>query len=294
MNKNKEVLKIFIWSIVMGFVVLIAGFLIQNYNIDNMSSLNYPENFIAQSDYVPLSGSGPESLFESNDTERLDIFLNNLFEWGIAIALILAVLFIVLGSVEYMTTDAVFKKEEGIKKITAALAGLILALVSWVILNQINPNLLNMDITIVGQEASRYAQQRINNPENFNTDNDVEISSALSPENRDAIIGVRNITGANTLVSGRDIRERAQRMSVEENITFEEAQAILYESIRNGTYGDITTFYSDPGIQNDSFIDNYRQEVWGRVGGGVRSVGGFLYDNFTWWDGTGWGNLISP
>ena len=72
----------------------------------------------------------------------LGSFLKQIFNWGIGIAVTLTILMIIFGGVQYMTTDAIFKKEEGKKRITGAVAGLLLSLSGWLILNQINPKIL--------------------------------------------------------------------------------------------------------------------------------------------------------
>ena len=71
-----------------------------------------------------------------------------MFKFLIAIAGVLAVIMIVIGGVEYMSTDAVYGKSEGKNKITRALGGLLLALISWLILNTINPDTLNTALNI--------------------------------------------------------------------------------------------------------------------------------------------------
>jgi hypothetical protein len=279
MKFKKDTTKIFLISGTLGLFVLFSAFLIQDFNSQATTSQNNTGYLSAQtsSAYVPLSGNQPGDIFADatgGDFELVDL-LQSLFKWGIALAIILAIFFIVLGSVEYMTTDAVFNKKEGIKKIESALAGLILALVSWLILNTINPQLLSTELVVINQRA---IQQRVTNPENFNRENDIEIAEGVSNNTRTAIESVSDQTGANTLISGRDIRERSQRLAIEQDISFNDARDQVYESIENGTYGDITTAYVDPGEQNDSFIDNYGQEVWSRTANGARAVGGFIWD----------------
>jgi hypothetical protein len=53
---------------------------------------------------------------------------------------------IVIGGVQYLSTDAISGKNEGRKKIENALGGLLLAILAWLILNTINPELLNIKI----------------------------------------------------------------------------------------------------------------------------------------------------
>jgi hypothetical protein len=96
---------------------------------------------LAASSYVPLVSDLP---FSSTGSAGggLGSFLKQIFNWGIGIAVTLTILMIIFGGVQYMTTDAIFKKEEGKKRITGAVAGLLLSLSGWLILNQINPNIL--------------------------------------------------------------------------------------------------------------------------------------------------------
>jgi hypothetical protein len=53
---------------------------------------------------------------------------------------------ILLGGVQYMTSEAMGSKEAGKEKIKNALWGLRLAIISWLILSTINPDLLNISI----------------------------------------------------------------------------------------------------------------------------------------------------
>ena len=73
---------------------------------------------------------------------NLSTLLGTVFNFGIAIAVVLALIMIILGGIEYMTTDAWTKKEEGKQRIINALLGLGLALVSWLLLFIINPTLV--------------------------------------------------------------------------------------------------------------------------------------------------------
>ena len=90
--------------------------------------------------YVPLVPDLPISGGQGGG--ELGTFLLEIFQWGTGVAVALAVLMIILGGVQYMTTDAFFKKEQGKERIKAAVIGLLLALSGWLILNQINPDIL--------------------------------------------------------------------------------------------------------------------------------------------------------
>ena len=99
--------------------------------------------------YVPLE-KGVFDDFTSRVTaeegNELGLFLGQTFQFGLAIAAALAVIMIVWGGVEIMLSESVFKKDDGKKKIKDAIYGLLLALVSWLILYTINPDILNFKL----------------------------------------------------------------------------------------------------------------------------------------------------
>ena len=84
----------------------------------------------------------------SNDKEnsKLGEYLNIMLRIFIGICAVLAVIMIVMGGIEYMTTELISSKEEGRKRITNAIFGLLLALGAYTLLNTINPDLLNTDL----------------------------------------------------------------------------------------------------------------------------------------------------
>lgn len=94
---------------------------------------------------------------------QLGVYLNGLYLLGIGIASGLAVVYITIGGIEYMVSASAGKKEEGRKKIIAAVGGLLLALASFVILNTINPELLQFNLQqAISNLASRYEPQFAN------------------------------------------------------------------------------------------------------------------------------------
>ncbi|HRY30823.1 MAG TPA: pilin [Candidatus Paceibacterota bacterium] len=145
--------KIILGSAIVFTLVIFVAVLFQSDVLT--ATRNSGEQSLAQAgqsvaNYVPISGKGLFDQGQGTGTSKtsLSAVLKQLFNWTVAIAIILAVLFILLGAIQYMTTDAVFDKKEGWAKIESAIAGLILALVSWLILHEINPALLNLDIGV--------------------------------------------------------------------------------------------------------------------------------------------------
>lgn len=71
--------------------------------------------------------------------------LNGLFRIVIVMAGLLAVIYIVIGGFEYMVSGARAEKKDGKERIQSAVIGLILLLSSYIILNVINPDILDLE-----------------------------------------------------------------------------------------------------------------------------------------------------
>ena len=83
-----------------------------------------------------------------NFTDKTDpaSFFSAIFTLGITIATFLAVIMIMIGGLQYMSTDKISGKEDGKEKITQAILGIILILLSVIILEIINPNILDFNL----------------------------------------------------------------------------------------------------------------------------------------------------
>ena len=77
----------------------------------------------------------------------LGAYLNIMIKIFIGICAVLAVIMIVIGGLEYMTSELTESKAHGKESIKNAILGLLLALGAWTILNQINPQLLKTDLS---------------------------------------------------------------------------------------------------------------------------------------------------
>ncbi|MFH1455302.1 MAG: pilin [bacterium] len=94
--------------------------------------------------YVALEPGAFQGVGEpSND--NLSKYLGQVFNYGIAVAVVLALIMIIWGGIIKMTTDSWSKKDEANAKITNAIYGLGLALISWLLLYTINPNLVKFN-----------------------------------------------------------------------------------------------------------------------------------------------------
>lgn len=78
-------------------------------------------------------------------------YLSIMFTFFVSFAGVLAVVMLIFGGIQYMSTDAVTGKEEGLGKMQQAIWGLLIVLASYVILNTVNPNLVKFNFAIQGQ-----------------------------------------------------------------------------------------------------------------------------------------------
>lgn len=98
------------------------------------------------------AGSTPNPTYPV--TGDLSGYLNLAITIFIGISAVLAVIMIIIGGLEYMTSELISSKEHGKERITNAIFGLLLALGAWTILNTINPNLLNTDLSTMSSTSS--------------------------------------------------------------------------------------------------------------------------------------------
>lgn len=95
----------------------------------------------------PLPGT-TETINNKQSVTSLGGYITGLYKIVIGVAIILAVLSFIMAGLEWMTAEAVGKKEDAIKKINAALFGLLLTLGSWLFLNTINPATINFNLNM--------------------------------------------------------------------------------------------------------------------------------------------------
>jgi hypothetical protein len=117
-------------------------FLITIFIISSFFSLAYA----TEGDYVvltPLPGITDPDCVGVNCTTTLERYLPQMFNLIIGIAAVLAFIVITFGGVTYATSDALQGKQDGKAHIENGIYGLLLVIGAWVILNTINPQLLD-------------------------------------------------------------------------------------------------------------------------------------------------------
>jgi len=76
----------------------------------------------------------------------LALYINRFFQLGLAIAVLLAVVLFVYNGVIYMTSDVVGNKSQAIGNLKGIVGGLLLAFSIFIILEAINPDLVNFQL----------------------------------------------------------------------------------------------------------------------------------------------------
>ncbi|MCX6752566.1 MAG: hypothetical protein NTZ87_03675 [Candidatus Nomurabacteria bacterium] len=94
---------------------------------------------------APLPNVGDASNNVST-TGGLSAYLNPMIKLFIGLCAVLSVVMIVVGGIEYMTSELSHTKEAGKERIMQAIFGLLIALGAYALLYTINPDLLNSDI----------------------------------------------------------------------------------------------------------------------------------------------------
>ncbi|MCA9353080.1 lytic murein transglycosylase [Patescibacteria group bacterium] len=91
-----------------------------------------------------VKGNGRFAIRDLNNYQ-LGKYLNTIFQVVLGILIVIAVVMIIVAGVQYMTVESFYGKSDAKKRITGAITGLILALAIFIILNTINPRLLEIN-----------------------------------------------------------------------------------------------------------------------------------------------------
>ncbi len=82
----------------------------------------------------------------SKDNNAFGSYLNTMIKIIIGLCAVLAMVMIVMGGIQYMTSELISGKEAGRERLNNAILGLLLALGAYALLFTINPNLLKTDL----------------------------------------------------------------------------------------------------------------------------------------------------
>src|SRR3989344_8820176 len=104
-----------------------------------------PEIKVLAVDYTVLTAL-PD--IPQGSTVTLARYIPLIFNLLIGLSAVWAVLMIVIGGFQYMSTDAIQGKANGKERIKNAVLALVFVIGAWLILNEINPNLLHINLNI--------------------------------------------------------------------------------------------------------------------------------------------------
>ena len=125
-------------KIVIAFVVLVGVSLFGAHSVFAQTA-----GFAPLADLGSQGGSKLSNIYGSNG---LRDYVNALFTFALSLGAVLAVLRIAYAGYMYMGTDSWGNKSEAKKIIGDVIVGLLLLLSIWLILNQINPHLLDLNV----------------------------------------------------------------------------------------------------------------------------------------------------
>lgn len=99
----------------------------------------------ADGTYTPLAPlPGIDKPIDFTKECPLGNYLNVVINLTIGLIAVIAMVMIVMGGIEYITSELISSKANAKERITGAIVGLLIALGSYLILNTLNPNLLNL------------------------------------------------------------------------------------------------------------------------------------------------------
>ena len=109
-----------------------------------------PANYTLLEPLPCITGTGNNCTAGSSVTSiNIQTYIVYIFKLMIALAVFAAVVMCIIGGFQYMLSESVLKKQDAKDTIKNAVLGLTGALLSWLILYTINPNLVNVSLVTV-------------------------------------------------------------------------------------------------------------------------------------------------
>jgi Ca2+/Na+ antiporter len=117
-------------------------------SIFSVFSLSVYAETRTESNYQLLAPIDTIKAADSSKGITLVDYMKGLFIAVIGLAIILAVVELVIGGIEYVAAAVPSSKEDAKKRIGGAVGGLLLILVAWILLQALNPKLLNVGLNL--------------------------------------------------------------------------------------------------------------------------------------------------
>ncbi len=95
-----------------------------------------------------LRADGTPDCTQTGQTTNFKTYLPGLVNWSMGVAAVMAFATITFGGILYATSDSIAGTSKGREYVENAIWGLLLVISAWIILNTINPQILNFDLSI--------------------------------------------------------------------------------------------------------------------------------------------------
>ena len=160
-------------------------------------------------------------------------YLNVMINLFIGLCAVLAMIMIIMGGIQYMTSELISGKEAGKEQIIHAILGLLLAVGAWALLNTINPDLLKISLGDVKpvtitidpetESAPWTGTAQLTSPTSTCTEGYVNVNTQGSPNTINVCKSISNNltkmiaaakTQKNIILSGSGSRTYAQQVSL--------------------------------------------------------------------------------
>jgi Type IV secretion system pilin len=147
---------------------------------------------------------------DSNGLPNLNEYINALYRLSISIAALLAVIKIVIAGAKYMLSDIVTHKEDAKKDIQGALIGLLIVIGAIIILNTVNSDLTNLDLTIATTTVQQgpTVEEIIARQQQAIQDRAEELGSTVGLFQCESVVGVNNFV----MLDGEDEEQACRRI----------------------------------------------------------------------------------
>lgn len=191
--------------LVLGMLFVLSVVVFPNISFGQFANTGSGGGVTGTGKYQPLvtldGGADIPGVSELNtvgDDGDLDGLFNGLFKLGVSIAIILAVVMVIWGGIEYMTSESPFGKGSGKERIGAAVGGLVLALSTIVIFNTIDPDIATTSINVKSINSEVFGE--------INQNPDITDYAAMTEAQKISYLRNRyGISGEVTLENGQTV-----------------------------------------------------------------------------------------
>lgn len=167
-------------------------------------------------------------------------YINKIFIFSIGMAAVLAVLMITIGGFKYMAVESFSGKTDAKETITNAITGLVTLLFAWVLLNEINPQILSLKILGTNSITGNTTLGEV---KKTNTSNNQTLTEQQKSSIKSNVIQERN-RQIQQKVAERDARLKSLREEFKKNNTPEENIQAAETMIINSSNKEIADIMS--------------------------------------------------